>query len=100
MADFSKTVRALAKSGSLLTVRQLAVLLQVYEHRTDAEARQVKRLALALDLNKPAITRAGDALEDEGLLLRAPQMDDKRGCVFSLSAAGKRYVEKSLGVAA
>lgn len=64
------------KSASIdLTSRQFALLLAIFM-RPGPHA--VRDLARALDLPKPAVTRALDALERQGFVRRKKDRDDRR----------------------
>lgn len=76
----------LGKKGRDLSVRQLGVMMEC-----KAGDQTVRGLAETLNLSKPAVTRAADRLQGEGLLARSPDPADKRSVFLSLTAAGKKF---------
>lgn len=52
------------------------------------------RLAQVEQLTPPAITRAVDALERDGLVRRRPSREDRRSVIVSATAAGRRVMEQ------
>ena len=66
-----------------LTGRQMRVLLACRR-----SAQTVRGLAAALNLSKPAITRAADRLTAEGFLLREIDQKDRRSVNLILTPSG------------
>ncbi|WP_328702528.1 MarR family transcriptional regulator [Belnapia arida] len=77
-----------------LNLRQLAVLLVVC--LTD-KPQTVRGLAAHLNVNKPAITRALDRLEELELAVRTADRRDRRSVVVQCTVGGAAMVER-LGV--
>jgi DNA-binding MarR family transcriptional regulator len=68
-----------------LTQRQTAILMTIY--LTDGP-HTVRGLAAALNLGKPAVTRALDTLEGLGLLRRTRDEDDRRSVLVHRTVKG------------
>ena len=92
MADFSGTIVNMVRAGDDRTARQLAVLVLLDEIQAP-EDRQVSRLAERLAVNKPAITRALDGLEADGLIKRGKLPSDGRTCFATLTKTGVQELE-------
>jgi DNA-binding MarR family transcriptional regulator len=86
----AETVRA---DGPDLNVRQSAILLRV---ALEPGPHTVRGLAEALELGKPAVSRALDALEGHGLAVRMPDQSDRRSVLVQVTARG-RVVLAGLG---
>lgn len=78
-----------------LSARQTAALLHVY---LKPMPHSVKSLAEALDISKPAICRAIDALEDARLVKRKRDKGDKRNVVIQRTARGSAYLNDFAGI--
>jgi DNA-binding MarR family transcriptional regulator len=78
----AETVRA---DGPDLNVRQAAILLRV---SLESGPHTVRGLAEALQLGKPAVSRALDALEGLGLAQRIPDESDRRSVLVQSTARG------------
>jgi DNA-binding MarR family transcriptional regulator len=78
----AETVRA---DGPDLNVRQSAILLRV---SLDPGPHTVRGLAEALQLGKPAVSRALDALEGLGFATRVPDESDRRSVLVQSTARG------------
>jgi DNA-binding MarR family transcriptional regulator len=78
----AETVRA---DGPDLNVRQAAILLRV---SLEPGPHTVRGLAEALQLGKPAVSRALDALEGLGLATRVPDESDRRSVLVQSTARG------------
>lgn len=78
----AETVRA---DGPDLNVRQAAILLRV---SLEPGPHTVRGLAEALQLGKPAVSRALDALEGLGLAQRVPDETDRRSVLVQTTARG------------
>jgi DNA-binding MarR family transcriptional regulator len=74
-----------------LTLRQLALMLNVY---LDPPPHTVRGLAAKLNVTKPVITRALDALGKYGLVARRRDEKDKRNVIVQRTVKGALYVEK------
>ncbi len=73
-----------------LTQRQLAVLLLVV---CAPGPHTIRGIAAVLDLLKPAVTRAVDVLETEGLAERHPDPADRRSVFVVPTPAARRFVK-------
>jgi DNA-binding MarR family transcriptional regulator len=78
----AETVRA---DGPDLNVRQAAILLRV---SLEPGPHTVRGLAEALELGKPAVSRALDALQGLGLANRIPDEADRRSVLVQTTARG------------
>jgi DNA-binding MarR family transcriptional regulator len=74
-----------------LSARQLAVLLTVY---LEPPPHTVRGLAAKLDVTKPVITRALDAMGKLGLLGRRRDEADRRNVVVQRTVKGALAVER------
>ncbi|WP_328702804.1 MarR family transcriptional regulator [Belnapia mucosa] len=74
-----------------MNLRQLAVLLVVYQTN---EPQTVRGLAKHLKVNKPAITRALDRLEEFELAVRHIDPKDRRSVVVRRTPLGTAMVER------
>jgi DNA-binding MarR family transcriptional regulator len=78
-----------------LTNRQLAVFLKVYlEPGTD---HTVRGLAAALNVSKPAITRALDRLEEFEFTKREKDAQDRRSVIARRTPPGSAYLRTLSG---
>lgn len=77
------------EEGPDLTARQLSVLLSVY---VAAPPHTVKALSQALNLKKPAVTRALDVLEREKLIKRKIDETDKRVVLIQRTMDGAKFL--------
>lgn len=75
--------------GPDLTTRQLALMLMV--HRMPGP-HTVKRLAIDLNISKPAITRALDTLSQLEFIRRQRDEKDRRNVRVMVTEAGMRYL--------
>jgi len=71
-----------------LSVRQLSVLLKCAEDK-----QTVRGLAETLEINKPAVTRAADKLEENGWLERKLDTSDRRSVFLVLTRSGRKFAE-------
>lgn len=78
----AETVRT---DGPDLNLRQAAILLRV---SLEPGPHTVRGLAEALQLGKPAVSRALDALEGLGLAQRVPDESDRRSVLVQATARG------------
>lgn len=82
-------VEGVRRDSPDLTARQLAVLLTVYV----AEApHTVRGLAAALNVSKPAITRAIDRLSELNLVRRRIDEADRRNVLIQRTVSGSVFV--------
>ncbi len=72
-----------------LTQRQLGTLLLV---ACTPGPHTIRGIAARLDLLKPAVTRAVDVLEAEGLVERKPDPADRRSVLVVPTPAARRFV--------
>ncbi len=73
-----------------LSPRQLTILLTVY---LETPPHTVRGLAEKLQVSKPVITRALDAMSVAGLLKRRRDNEDKRNVLVQRTVAGALYLE-------
>ena len=77
------------------SARQLTVFLKVYlEPGTE---HTVRGLAAALNVSKPAITRALDRLTDSDFIRREKDANDRRSVIVSRTSAGSTYLRTLSG---
>lgn len=74
-----------------LTVRQMAILLQIY---LVPPPHTVRGLAALLKVTKPVITRALDRMGDLGLVDRERDPRDMRNVVIKRTVAGALFLER------
>ena len=72
-----------------LTTRQFALLLQVY---LAPPPHTVRGLAEALNMSKPAVTRALDRLGGLGYLRRRPDAADRRSVLIQRTVKGSVFL--------
>ncbi|TDO66524.1 DNA-binding MarR family transcriptional regulator [Kribbella sp. VKM Ac-2571] len=92
LAMVELTLQALSASGQL-SVLQVRVLLTVDRH----EPMNLSDLAAALELSKPFASRLVTRLVDDGLLLRRTHREDRRQLRLTLSARGRRALDRVRG---
>jgi DNA-binding MarR family transcriptional regulator len=81
---------SVASDGPDFSARQLSVFLKVYlEPGTE---HTVRGLAAALNVSKPAITRALDRLEDFDFTKRETEASDRRSIVVRRTPKGTAYL--------
>ena len=73
-----------------LSARQMALLLTVY---LTLPPHTVRGLAHALNISKPAVTRALDRLQGLGYIRRAPDERDRRNVLIGRTDAGSAYLK-------
>jgi DNA-binding MarR family transcriptional regulator len=91
---------AIVRRGIDLTARQQAVFLTV--HLCDGPP-TVRGMATAMNVNKPAITRAIDKLEAQDLVRREDDPQDRRSVLVKRTAKGAvflREMRRIVGAAA
>ena len=84
-------VETVRRAGPDLTSRQLAVLLTVY---LEEPPHTVRGLAAALNVAKPAITRALDRLCALDLVRRKKDPDDRRSILVQRTVKGSVYLSE------
>ena len=83
-------VSSVAGNAPDLTARQLAIFLKIYlEPGTE---QTVRGLAAALNVSKPAITRALDRLEAFNLPRREADRNDRRSVIARRTTTGSAYL--------
>lgn len=80
-----------------LSMRQWALLLTVY---LTPGPHTVRRLSEELEVPKPAISRALDALGIHGLVKRARDKGDKRIVLVQKTEEGSLFIEQFAGIVA
>ncbi len=85
------TLQQVRSDAPDLNLRQLAILLQVY---LMTPPHTVRGLAASLNVTKPVITRALDAMGDLGLVDRVRDEKDRRNVVVKRTVAGSLYLEQ------
>jgi DNA-binding MarR family transcriptional regulator len=85
------TLQQVRSEAPDLNLRQLAILLQVY---LVPPPHTVRGLAAELDVTKPVITRALDAMGELGLVDRVRDDKDRRNVVVKRTVAGSLYLEQ------
>jgi DNA-binding MarR family transcriptional regulator len=73
-----------------LSARQLAVFLKTYLE--PATEHTVRGLAAALNISKPAITRALDRLAESDFIKREQDASDRRSIIVRRTSAGSAYL--------
>ena len=77
-----------------LSSRQMAILLTVY---LTPSPHTVRGLAQALNISKPAVTRALDRLGELGLLKRRPDETDRRSVLVQRTVKGSVFLSDFAG---
>ena len=85
------TLEQVRGEGPDLSLRQLAILLQVY---LVPPPHTVRGLAATLGVTKPVITRALDTMGEMGLVDRVRDEKDRRNVVVRRTVAGAGYLEQ------
>lgn len=92
LALWQKVALALVTSRAHdLTNRQTAILLTVY---LDPPPHTIRSLAARLDVTKPVVTRALDALGAMGLVTRHRDEADRRNVLVRRTVEGALFVER------
>lgn len=89
MHDVSLT--QVRESGVDLSNRQLAILLTIY---LELPPHTVRGLAAKLNVTKPVITRALDAMGEMDLVSRRRDPADRRNVIVQRTVQGALYLEK------
>lgn len=90
-AWYKVVTRSLKESAYDLSSRQMGIMLTVY---LTPPPHTIKSLAEKLNISKPAICRAVDALSLEGLLRRKKDEDDKRNVLLQRTVKGSVYLSE------
>ena len=77
--------------GEDFTLRQLALLLTIYR---ESPPHTVRGLAAKLNVTKPVITRALDAMGRAELVARRRDLNDKRNVIIQRTVKGALFVER------
>ncbi len=85
------TLAQVRQDGPDLSLRQLAILLQVY---LVAPPHTVRGLATTLDVTRPVISRALDTMSKMGLLERVRDTRDRRDIMVKRTVLGALYLEE------
>ena len=84
-------VQQVQQDGRDLTLRQLAILLEIY---LVPPPHTVRGLAAKLGVTKPVITRALDTMGEQGLVTRQRDERDKRNVVIKRTVEGALFLER------
>ncbi len=74
-----------------LSTRQMTILLSIY---LETPPHTVRALAAKLDVSKPVITRALDAMGKLGLVTRRRDVTDLRNVLIRRTVQGSLYLER------
>jgi DNA-binding MarR family transcriptional regulator len=85
------TVESVRRDGPDLTARQMGLLLTVY---LTAPPHTVRGLAVALNISKPAVTRALDRLCALGFLRRKVDEEDRRSVLVQRTVKGSVFLSE------
>ena len=81
-------------SLGIFTVRQLAVVLWLYRHRTDPAQRLVSTTAAALACPRAGMTRMFDKLWAAGFIERTTPAENRRITIGTLTERGLAVAER------
>ncbi|MFN3076209.1 MAG: MarR family transcriptional regulator [Alphaproteobacteria bacterium] len=84
-------VESVRRDAPDLSARQMALLLTVY---VTQPPHTVRGLAAALNVSKPAITRAVDRLSEYGLLRRKIDENDRRSVLLQRTVKGSVFLRE------
>ncbi|MFC3163389.1 MarR family transcriptional regulator [Ciceribacter thiooxidans] len=87
----SVTVQQVLQDNRDLTLRQMAILLQIY---LVPPPHTVRGLAATLGVTKPVITRALDTMGEMGLVERVRDDRDRRNVIIKRTVDGALYLER------
>ena len=90
-----QTLALVRREGPDLSARQMGVFLTVY---LQDGPHTVRGLAGALDVSKPAITRALDRLEEMDLARRATDPADRRSVLMQRTTRGAALLREMRGI--
>ncbi len=88
-------VESVRRDGPDLSARQMAVLMQIY---IEDGPHTVRGLSTALNISKPAISRALDRLVDLGYLRRDKDPQDRRNVLVRRTVRGAVYLSDFAGL--
>lgn len=86
--DHFSVIRKEASGENNLTCRQIAILSFVY---ADNIHKSVIEYSERLGINKPAVTRALDRLEELNFIVRQPDAMDRRRIIVTPTLNGQTY---------
>jgi DNA-binding MarR family transcriptional regulator len=84
-------VESVRRDAPDLSARQMALLLTVY---LTAPPHTVRGLATALNVSKPAVTRALDRLSEYGLVRRKVDETDRRSVLIQRTVKGSVFLRE------
>jgi DNA-binding MarR family transcriptional regulator len=91
LMSFAQVLLGLIRDGRRdLSARQLGVLTSL---ALQPDLNTIRGLAVHLRVSKPAITRAVDRLEAEGLVKRRPDPQDRRSVCIGMLPAGRSFLD-------
>lgn len=99
MSATRRLVMDMVKDYPEMTWRQAGVAILVYE-ASSTDPQTVRGMAAALNVSKPAVTRALNRLEMDPSLAfvkRKRDPSDARSVLVTTTAAGRKFVERLLG---
>lgn len=85
-----RIARNVSDGDEAMTASQRLALMEV----SNAGAMRLRQLAQRMDTTPATATRAVDALEDWGFVVRKPDPDDKRGVLVVPTRRGLRWSQK------
>ncbi len=92
LAILRETIVGLVRrDGADLSARQMAVFLTCYQETTP---QTVRGLASALEISKPAVTRALDRLAGFDLVARKPDPADRRSVLIARTPGGAAFARE------
>ena len=92
MPSYSDAVIAMVRAGDLRSKREDAIL--ILTALAFDERQTVRGLSATLNIPKPSVTRALDALVTAGLAKRAADPKDKRSTLVSVTKLGRQRIDK------
>jgi DNA-binding MarR family transcriptional regulator len=93
-SEIIKTLRP-ALEINLCTVRQLAMILQIYEHKEPQHVRDISRCH---GFSKPAVSRVLDALSEEHhMIRRLRDEEDGRNILIEITKDGRDFCRATEG---
>ncbi|HIJ39339.1 MAG TPA: MarR family transcriptional regulator [Rhodospirillaceae bacterium] len=84
-------VESVRREAPDLSARQMALLLTVY---LLSQPHTVRGLAIALNISKPAVTRALDRLSELGLIRRKVDEADRRSVLIQRTVKGSVFLRE------
>ena len=89
LATWHGALSGSVRQGPVMSARQMALLLSVY---VTPPPHTVRGLARALNISKPAVTRAIDALTARDYVRRARDAEDGRNVLIRRTAKGETFL--------